>query len=272
MKVLFFCPIWGNENTDFSEFVAKVKTAGYDGVEMGLPFDNNEKQTILDIIKGQGLALIGQHYETLESDFSAHKLLYEKRLYNLAEAEPLFINSQTGKDYFTFEQNAELINLARKISQETGVRILHETHRGKFSFAVHIVRRFLEAFEDLRLTLDISHWCNVAESLLQDQEEAVALALSRTEHIHTRVGFAEGPQIPDPRIPQWKETLAQHLTWWDSVIEKSKCRNQSVFTMTSEFGPFPYMQIHPETQLPLTNQWDVNIYMKDLLSARYSDG
>ena len=118
MKILFFCPIWGNEDMDLSEFTVKVKAAGYDGVEMGLPFDKNEKQTILEAVKGQGLALIGQHYETLESNFSAHKSLYEKRLYNLAEAEPLFINSQTGKDYFSFEQNAGLIDLARKIPEQ----------------------------------------------------------------------------------------------------------------------------------------------------------
>jgi hypothetical protein len=109
----------------------------------------------------------------------------------------------------------------------------------------------------------------VAESLLQDQAEAVSLALSRSDHIHARVGFAEGPQIPDPRVPQWKDTLDQHLIWWDAVIDSFKRRNEDSVTITAEFGPFPYMQIHPKTKMPLADQWDLNCYMKDLLASRY---
>lgn len=272
MKVLFICPLWGSDHLTFNDFLLKVQEAGYDGVEMSLPFDKDEKVSILDAIKNSGLLYIAQHHETHNPDFSVHKAEYEKRLHNLAEARPVFINSQTGKDYFSFEQNVELIELAKSVSQDTGVKIIHETHRGKFSFAAHITKRFLEHLDDLLLSLDISHWCNVAESLLRDQEEAVELALSRAEHIHSRVGFEEGPQIPDPRVSEWEETLQRHLEWWDKIIARARGENRDVFTITSEFGPFPYMQIQPFTQMPISDQWEINRYMKDFLDRRYNSG
>ncbi|MCP4399261.1 MAG: sugar phosphate isomerase/epimerase [bacterium] len=269
MKVLFFCPLWGSDRWEFHDFLRKVTQAGYDGVEMGLPLDKGEKQGILDAIRQYDLRYIAQHYETSTPDFAAHKAEYAQRLRHLAEANPLFINSQTGRDYFSFEQNAELITLAGSISQETGVKIIHETHRGKFSFAAHIAKRFLDTFDDLRLSFDVSHWCNVAESLLYDQEEALQLAVSRAEHIHSRVGFEEGPQIPDPRVPEWDEALQRHLGWWDAIIERARQEEREVFTITSEFGPFPYMPRQPFTQMPISNQWEINRYMKEMLKERY---
>ena len=68
-------------------------------------------------------------------------------------------------------------------------------------FAAHIARQFIEKIPELRLTLDISHWTCVAGSLLYDQEETVLKALERTDHIHSRVGLKNGPQIPDHRAP-----------------------------------------------------------------------
>jgi hypothetical protein len=43
MKVLFFCPRWGQEHTPWNVFLNNVKQAGYDGVEAGLPLDENGK-------------------------------------------------------------------------------------------------------------------------------------------------------------------------------------------------------------------------------------
>lgn len=34
-----------------------------------------------------------------------------------------------------------------------------------------------------------AHWVAVAESFLEDQSEAVKLAIERADHIHARVGY-----------------------------------------------------------------------------------
>jgi hypothetical protein len=190
-------------------------------------------------------------------------------MYSLVSLKPLFINSQTGKDYYTMEQNVSLIKLANDITKETGVEILHETHRGKWSFAAHITHLYLQTAPQLKITLDISHWCNVAESLLEDQEDAVQAAIAQTHHLHARVGFNEGPQVIDPRSPENETILNKHLQWWDSLIALKKQQKTKSFTITPEYGAPPYQQIMPYTGEFLGNQWEINCWMKDLLKKRY---
>jgi len=270
VEIKFFCPYWGSDSLSYPQFFKKVKEAGYDGVEMSLPLEGVVKSEILSLLKDSGLELVAQHYETSDADPELHRKNYWKHLLSLAEANPLFINSQTGKDYFSFEHNSTLIDISFLIQKETGIRVVHETHRGKFSFAAHITRSYLERIPELELSLDVSHWCNVAESLLQDQTQNMELAVLRTRHIHARVGFAEGPQITDPRLPEWEEALNFHLSVWDKIYENFKRLNKDILTITPEFGPYPYMAHLPYTRMPVADQWEINRYMKDMLKRRYS--
>ncbi len=267
MKIKFYAPLWGN-TLPFEIFCQNVKAAGYDGVEMALPFEPNEKKEILATLQKYNLELIGQYWQSFERNLDEHAKNYEKYLTHLIEATPIFINCQTGKDYFSFEQNKRLFDLAAKLSKESGIKIIHETHRGKSLFAAHITQEYLTKIPDLRITLDISHWCNVHESLLDDQPEAVNLAIAHTDHIHSRIGHTEGPQVNDPRASEWSEVLETHLTWWDKVVETHKT-NGTNLTITTEFGPTPYMPTVPFTQMPLANQWEINVYMMNLLKKRY---
>jgi len=116
MKIKFFCPQWGSTHLDFVDFVKQVKASGYDGIEMSLPLETGEKEFINKTINEHNLLHIAQHWETEATDFSEHKKEYRERITNLASSNPILINSQTGKDFFTFEQNAELIAIANEIS------------------------------------------------------------------------------------------------------------------------------------------------------------
>lgn len=268
MTIKFYAPEWGN-TLPFVQFCRRVKDAGYDGVEMALPFEKAEQRAILDALNAHDLELIGQYWQSVETDLDEHARNYETYLRHLATARPVFINCQTGKDFFTTAQNERLFDMAARISAETGVKIIHETHRGKALFAAHVAHDYLTRLPGLRICLDISHWCTVHESLLGDQPEAVQLAFSRADHIHSRVGHPEGPQVNDPRVPEWADTLNTHLTWWDTVVETHRMAGTPL-TITTEFGPTPYMPLHPYTQEPLASQWDVNVFMLNLLRKRYT--
>lgn len=213
--------------------------------------------------------MIAQHWETVDADFLEHTKNFERRLRNLAATNPLFINSQTGKDYYSFDKNKALFDLASQISIETSIPVLHETHRGKWSFAAHVTKDYLERLPELKIALDISHWCVTAESFLEDQEEAVHTAIRSAGHLHARVGYTEGPQVPDPRVSQWKPALERHFMWWDQVIEKAAKEGKTTFTVTAEFGVPPYMVQHPQTGKPLVNQWEVNAWMMGVFKKRY---
>jgi sugar phosphate isomerase/epimerase len=271
MKINYFCPRWGAENLSWDNFCAQVKAAGYDGIEAGIPFDETEKNEIMQALEKHNLLLIGQYYQSFEKDFEQHAKSFEKYLRNIASLKPLLVDSQTGKDYFSLEQNSELFALAQKITNETGVRIAHETHRNKALFAAHIARELLSANPDVRITADFSHWCNVSESLLEEQEEAIELAVGRAIHIHARVGYSESAQVPDPRVEIWQTELNAHLSWWDKIIDFQVKSGTKFFTITPEFGPYPYMVHDPATNEPLASQWDINVYMMGLLKDRYKN-
>jgi len=159
--------------------------------------------------------------------------------------------------------------LTTEVNSRTGVPVYHETHRSRILYSAPVAREYMEKLPSLRLTLDISHWCNVHESLLDDQPDTVALALSRTGHIHARVGHAEGPQVSDPRAPEWQKAVQAHFAWWDKVVE-NKRREGRRLTMLTEFGPIDYMPSLPYTRQPVANQWDINKHMLDSLRARYA--
>ena len=270
MDILFFCPLWGSEQIPFDAFCTRVRDAGYHGVEFALPLDDETtSRVLLETIESHGLKFIGQHWETVVPDIEEHIAIYRKRLEWQAKANPLFINSQSGRDWFDFEKNQRIIDAAREVSDKTGVKIVHETHRGKFSFCATQTARFLEANPELRLAADFSHWCTVSESLLEDQDESLRAAIARADHIHARIGHPEGPQVTDPRAPEWQDSLNAHLAWWDAIVEARKSEGADRLTITPEFGPVPYMPTLPFTNQPVANQWEINVHMMNLLKSRY---
>ncbi|MES2893077.1 MAG: sugar phosphate isomerase/epimerase [Bacteroidota bacterium] len=272
MKTAFFCTRWGSEESSWKDFFARAQGEGYSGIEYGIAAATPaaELEEVFSLAARRGMSVIAQHYDTYEADFTKHADLYSAWLDKMSAYKPLFINSQTGKDFFSFEQNHALVQRAEKFTEETGVRIYHETHRNKFTFAAHTTYAYLQQIPSLQLTLDISHWVCVAESYLEDQLDAVHLAIERTHHLHARVGYPEGPQVPDPRVREWETALNAHLLWWDKVAERVKRQGaDAVLTITPEFGPYPYMVPLPFTRQPITNQWEVNVFMMHLLQERF---
>ncbi|MGV3767714.1 MAG: sugar phosphate isomerase/epimerase family protein [Chitinophagaceae bacterium] len=257
---------WGFKG-NWDQFCHAAKHAGYDGIEVWAP-PGSEKDAFLSAVLKYELKfafLAGAS----ESNFSKHLSQFEQNLAYAASMKPLFINCHSGRDYFPMEEGKKIYAHTQDVAQRTGIPIYHETHRSRLLFAAHTTRNYLEAVPSLELTLDISHWCNVHESLLDDQPEAVALALERTAHIHARIGHQEGPQVNDPRAPEWSRVVEKHFAWWDTVVAARIRKKASFITFTTEFGPANYMPTLPYTRQEIGNQWEINAYMKDLLQKRY---
>ena len=270
MKLLFFCPIWGMADQPLEQSLGKIKSAGYDGVEFGCELNDECKDNFLHICKELNLLVIMQQYGASGNNFHEYTENYKAHLEYCSSFHPLFINSQTGKDYFTSEQNITLLNLARKIEEETGVKIIHETHRGKFAYSAVATQSYIGKIPTLKLTADFSHFCTVSESFLEDQEEIMRQIIPRIDHIHARVGHPQGPQVSDPALPEWQDAVQHHLKWWDAIVDHRQKSGSAYLTLTPEFGPIPYMQLIPFTQQPIANQWDINLYMVNLLKSRYN--
>lgn len=244
-----------------------MREAEYDGIEYAVPSTVSRKELddVWENAAKYDLKVMAAHCYTVDPNFENHYKQYEEWFELIKPYPAVRINSQTGKDYFSFEQNKRLIELAASRSSI----VLHEIHRGKFSFAAHVTAPYIKAIPGLRLTFDVSHWVCVSESFLEDQQEAVEIALDRVDYIHARVGHPEGPQVSDPRIGEWDFSFQKHLSWWDAIVEKKKV-GDGYLMIAPEFGPFPYMINHPATGKPLSDQWEINCYMMNFLRKRYS--
>ena len=258
---------WGFPGS-WDEYCAKAKAAGYDGCEIWWPLDEPTRKSMFDALTKHGLKY-GFLWGSGEADFAKHETQFQQVIAEIAKAKPLYINCHSGKDFFSTDQKSKLIGYTTTLAKSSGLPIYHETHRGRACYSAPVTRELLEKNPELRLTLDISHWCNVHESLLQDQADNINLALSRTDHIHARVGHPEGPQVTDPRAPEWDNAVKAHLAWWDKIVATKKQEGKPV-TILTEFGPPDYMPTTPYTRQPLANQWDINVYMMQTLRKRYS--
>lgn len=258
---------WGL-SISWDEFCAKIKTAGYDGCEIWWPDKAEDRKLLFEALDKHQLK-IGFLYGSGEKDFAKHEAQFNQFVTEAAAMKPLYINCHSGKDYFTVEQKEKLIKQSLAVAAQSGIPVYHETHRGRALYSAPVTEELMKKISALRLTLDISHWCNVHESYLGDQEETVALALTRTDHIHARIGHPEGPQVSDPRAPEWESAVKTHFSWWDKVVENKKKAGQAI-TILTEFGPPDYMPTLPYTRQAVSNQWDINVFMKDILRSRYA--
>jgi len=261
---------WGFVGT-IDEYCSKVKKDGYDGIEIWWPGEKKDQDALFAALKRNNLEvgfLTAGHESNYDQHFNTFKNMVNAAAKNTAQ-KPLYINCHSGRDYFSFDENKTFIDYTIQLAKETGIKICHETHRSRILFAAPVARQYFDKIPELRITYDVSHWCNVSETLLQDQPETVNIALQRVDHIHARIGHPEGPQVNDPRAPEWDETMKAHFAWWDKIVELKKQQGDRL-TILTEFGPPTYMPTLPYTQQPLADQWAINVHMMELLRKRYA--
>ncbi len=262
----FYNTDWGRQ-ISWDAFCEKTKTDGYDGLETWFPSDKKSQQELKAALTKHDLKVGFLNGTNKSIPFEESLKAYTAHFKTLIAWNPAYINCHTGNDFFTFQQNKAFIDAANKIAKENNIPIYHETHRGRFSYNLPDTKKYIQAIPELKMTLDISHWMVVHESLLQNQDEALQEVLDRSYHIHARVGHAEGPQVNDPEAPEWKKAVDRHLDIWEKVILQ-KWKTNSTYTITAEFGPADYMPTLPYTRVPVADQWKANLYIMKALKKR----
>jgi len=272
MEVNYICTFWGCENQSAKEFLSNVLANGYDGVEINFPDDTHfiqefieELQKIRNTVHPNFVFIAQQVLSNKNESVNDYMQRITERLTFLTTLKPDAINSHTGKDFFDFGDNCKIIETTEHIAKNSGIPIWHEIHRGRFSFHLKTLLKYLDVFPNLNLIADFSHFCVVSESNLDDQQDLLKQIYPNIKHIHARIGFEQSPQVNHPFAPEWKDYLEKYVIWWKEIIQIHQKRNYSAISITPEFGPFPYMPQEPFTKKPLSNQWKINIQMKNHL-------
>jgi sugar phosphate isomerase/epimerase len=144
-------------------------------------------------------------------DVNAHFDIWSAQVREALALGPVLagVNSHSGKDYFSEAEADTFFRLAADFeaaeATPKGVKITHETHRARVLYTPWVVPRILAAHPKIRYCADLSHWSVVTETGTEDPEvnRVVNLISPFVRHVHARVGFEEGPQVPDPRGPEW---------------------------------------------------------------------
>tara|TARA_B100000131_G_C18108737_1_gene608862 strand:+ start:935 stop:1813 length:879 start_codon:yes stop_codon:yes gene_type:complete len=265
-EILFFQTNWGY-NGGIEDFIEKAKKSGYDGVEIWLPAEPEKQNIISKALKKFDMKVIFLCGTNRNLKFEESLIEYKNYLKKAIDQKPLAINSHTGSDFLTYDQNMAFIDAANNLSKASNIPIYHETHRGRFSYSLPETIKYLEKNDNLFLTLDISHWMVVHESLLKNQDKFINSVINRSNHIHARVGFEEGPQVNDVKAPEWKSIVDRHLEIWEFIIRK-RWDEGKMITVTTEFGPPNYMPTEPVTKKPLSDQWNSNTFIMKSIKDR----
>jgi sugar phosphate isomerase/epimerase len=244
--------LWG-VTEPFESAFPKFKELGYVGVEEWFQVFDARLMKLLDAERLQLIVLVGSHGDSVEE----HLRVFAEQVEQAKALGPILINAHSGSDRFSAVEAKRFYEGALKIEQSAGIPIAHETHRGRVLFNPWITRDVLRELPELKLTCDYSHWVCVAERLIDNELEILKLCAEHALHIHARVGYEEGPQVPDPRAPEYRGHVEAHERWWDLIWDSQQARGLEFTTLTPEFGPPNYMQTLPYTGVPVADLWDI---------------
>lgn len=313
MRLEQYRTLWGTiDDTDgnlarspfrnLEQVIPELAKLGYDGIE--LPFklilhtgkekfksllrEHKLKCTIMIftdnvVVPGAGVLWGGPYKgftapsEPGESDkkklVETHLQVFKEQVEAAQEFKPTLVVSHSLKDYFTFAMAEDFFTEALRWEEEKGFIVCHETHRKRFLHSPWVARDFLPKFPKMKITADLSHWINVAETDTQDIDltQVIEDIAPMVWHTHCRVGYDHGPQVPDPRAPEWLPYMEGHERWWDAIWKAQAARGMAVTTMIAEHGPPNYQQTLPYTREPVANIWDINLWIQLRRQARFAE-
>ncbi len=265
MKLKVFKSLWGMEHWSLEERFARIADAGYAGVESPPPGPEEEK-LFRELLERYGL-----EYSSMAFTGGDHLESLRSQLERAASFSPVLVNVHSAKDDMPYEEQLSFYRQAVEIERSFGIPVVHETHRGRAMYTPWTTERLLNDVSGLRLCADFSHWCVVCESLLEDQAERMAGITARASYVHARVGHAEGPQVNHPAAPEHAEALAAHDAWWRSIARHRRDEGADQLIFVPEFGPPGYLQTLPFTRQPVSDLWEVCLWMKNYLERRWDE-
>jgi sugar phosphate isomerase/epimerase len=254
MELLLIRSLWGVEES-WEEAFPQFEQAGYVGIETAMP-PVEQKQRFKDALakhRFEYIPMVSTHGDTVDEHVKAYRQQAEAAL----EFEPRFLSCHTGRDFWSDADTIKFYEEVVKIEKDLGVKGAHETHRFRPFYNPWTTARVIEQVPELKLCCDYSHWVVVCERLLEDCDAQIAQSAKHCIHIHARVGHQEGPQVPDPRAPEWQPALEAHEKWWDVVWDAQEAAGMEVSTLTPEFGPPNYLWTMPHTREPVASLREV---------------
>lgn len=268
-----FHSLWGFSGT-WQEAIDRAKASGFDGLEVNLLHPSLmgcEPLRVSETLQASGLGLIvelitgGNYVPDLSVSPEQHIAELTELLSRAEHLQPQRITLITGSDSWSEALQDDFIKTVLDLLETCCVPVSLETHRSRSLFNPWAIAARLERHPRLRLTADLSHWCAVSERLMTPELDLIRVMADRVDHIHARVGHAQGPSVSHPFAPDATEALEAHRRCWAMFINSQKERGVKRSTITPEFGPDGYLPTLPFTGMPVADLLEINTAMAQWL-------
>jgi len=266
MQLKVFKTLWGHDGTP-AEAARLAVDAGFAGIEAPAPEDPAGFDALGSALSDHELDYIaeictaGSYVPDRSATPEQHLDSLAEKLERSAPLAPRFCNLMTGCDAWPLDVQIDYFTRAHALGVEHGMLLSFETHRGRSLFNPWVTRDVLRAVPDMVITCDFSHWVVVCERLMDSEWDTIEEVARRAHHIHGRVGYDQGPQVPHPAAPEYAAALASHRRCWEAIWRAQIERGYTLTTMTPEFGPDGYLHCLPFTAAPVADLWEINRWM-----------
>ncbi|WP_094556039.1 sugar phosphate isomerase/epimerase [Synechococcus sp. 1G10] len=280
MDLVVLHSLWGFRGT-LSAAISRARCHGFNGLEANLAhpvLTGSAPSAVVEALAASGLGLMleivtgGDYVPDLATTPEAHLSQLAEQLQACPPLQPLGVTVITGSDSWSWPQQSWFWDRALELASASPLPVSFETHRSRSLADPWRIRSWLERYPQLRLTADISHWCVACERLMTPDLAPIQAIAERVDHLHARVGHAQGPQVGHPFAPEHATALAAHRACWQLFLDQARARGMERFTLTPEFGPDGYLPTLPFTNKPVADLLQINTAMAAWLRRELDTG
>ncbi len=248
----------GGREYTLEQKIASIAQAGFDGINGFIPSPEEEEQW-KRLLAYYGLTLSVNAYPSAPEDMSR----FLERAVEFGGIQ--HINVQVMTPFVVEGRAVELLGDLNRLSREAGIPVYIETHRGTITQDLLRTCSYIEALDDLRLTIDLSHYVVAGEmhTISAEAEALLGKLLTRTGAIHARVSNGEQVQVD---VGNGEHAMLRHFErWWRSGMAYwlDSAGQGDVLPFVVELGPPPYAITTDECggrKHEISDRWEQSLF------------
>jgi hypothetical protein len=156
------------------------------------------------------------------------------------------------------------------MAADAGVPVYVETHRARMTNDLLFTMHLLDAFPELRFTVDLSHYVVAREMSLPIGNDINAMIDRILDHgwaMHGRVAGSHQVQL-ELSFAQHQPWFAQFRSWWADGFRRWRQRadDDATLSFTCELGPAPYAISAPDGR-DQTDRWTEALMLRETVLA-----
>ncbi len=270
-----FQSLWGMDGLpgidldgDVEGALDRIVAAGFDGVGVNLARTARAEATARRMAD-EGLSWEAQAFVRDASDLAR----------SLDQALALsgvdHVNVQVANIAPSVEAAIGLMATLLAVSKDCPIPVFYETHRGRLTNDLFWTVDLLDAFPDLVLTGDLSHYVTAHEMYLPIEPhlgQRMERVIDRCGAFHLRIAGSHQVQIPveAPSSAAWRAVFEG---WWRRGIDAWLARADAddSLPIVCELGPPPYAITDPQGR-EMTDRWTEAVALKDLARRLFAQG